>query len=611
MVSRWLAAASLFLFVGLRYGDPTWLLSRGLIVLGCSFAALFLGLFALTCHYLAGRSLVAITLIVGALSALAGGAALAVTIVAEWDVSRLMVAGETVLLFVLVWLNRPNLNAVVAATANALAFAVTLYPSIADGSLSEVARFSSVRYDESVRYLATSRHDLKVVDHVLFEPALEVSGGGLAKIDDRRVLLVTGDGQLVVLSPDQVGLGALKPGLQFPLTRQEYVQGVKVATPNFRVTGVLLEAKTSGPRKLYVTHHHWDAARKCVAFRLSETELDFGHLPPRLEWVARYTTEPCLSGEGLTNVNGGRLAFLDDDQILMTIGDHSSIAVPDPSRPHDWVYGTSVALRRGDWSVRTFTTGHRNPQGLLVENGEIWSTEHGPEGGDELNRLVEGSDYGWPRSTYGTEYGQKRWPLTEDDDVHAVGTKPLYAWVPSIGISNLIRIRGTAFPAWKSDLIVASLAGIGHGYSIFRVRLDGAHVVLVEKIPTRLLVRDLLEHADGRLLLWDGTGTIQMLEPATHVFASCSGCHALRRGQHGIGPDLMGVVGQKVARHAKYQYSESLRSLGGRWSRGRLDEFLRNPSAFAPGTSMQFAGIEDAAQRAAIIEYLDELDDRE
>ena len=72
----------------------------------------------------------------------------------------------------------------------------------------------------------------------------------------------------------------------------------------------------------------------------------------------------------------------------------------------------------------------------------------------------------------------------------------------------------------------------------------------------------------------------------------------------------MGIVGERVAHHTDYQYSEALRALGGRWTRARLDSFLQDPQGFAPGTTMDFPGIADAAQRAEIIEYLDDLDDR-
>jgi cytochrome c2 len=271
------------------------------------------------------------------------------------------------------------------------------------------------------------------------------------------------------------------------------------------------------------------------------------------------------------------------------------------------MYGTTVAIELETGAWRTFTSGHRNPQGLLAESGRLWSTEHGPHGGDELNLLVEGRDYGWPRSTYGTEYGKKEWPFAGKDDPHDDGVKPVFSWVPSVGISNLIRIRGELFSAWRGDLLVGSITGLGNGYSVFRVHLDDTRVILVERIQTGRSVRDLLELDDGRILLWDGGTTLQTVEPAAHVFAPCSGCHALRWDSHGIGPDLMGVVDDRVARFQEFPYSEALRALGGRWTPARLDEYLSDPAAFAPGTTMDFPGIADPSQRAMVIEYLDEI----
>ncbi len=87
----------------------------------------------------------------------------------------------------------------------------------------------------------------------------------------------------------------------------------------------------------------------------------------------------------------------------------------------------------------------------------------------------------------------------------------------------------------------------------------------------------------------------------------CSGCHVLRKRTHGIGPDLWDIVGSEVARHSGFQYSQSLKKFGGRWSRARLDKFLRDPEKLVPGTTMKTPGIEDKQQRQAIIEYLAKL----
>jgi aldose sugar dehydrogenase len=106
---------------------------------------------------------------------------------------------------------------------------------------------------------------------------------------------------------------------------------------------------------------------------------------------------------------------------------------------------------------RVVSLGHRNPQGLTVTSrGALFSTEHGPKGGDELNLITEGSNYGWPNVSLGTEY--KGYDLENHAPVgeHTGYQAPVFAWVPSIGPSNLIEVRGFD-RRWDGDLLVASL----------------------------------------------------------------------------------------------------------------------------------------------------------
>jgi len=606
-----LAAASVFLLAGYRYEDATWLLGPEPIFIATTFSFLFLGLLILTRRWLTSGGFLKNTFTIALASALTGGTLLAAVVVMQVPFSGLAVIDETLLMFTLVLLNQKTVPPNASLAINTCAFLFTIYPSIVNGSVTDLFHYHRIPPDESINYILTSRHDVRVVDQAVFQPPSKVLGGGFARIDDRRILLASGDGRMVVLTSDEEGVDVLGTELRFPLAYSAYSAAVERPTPFFRVTGVLLDDAGSDPRRLYIAHHAWNEEDSCLTLNLSEAEWNPDQVHAELvslEWISRYHTEHCIPASGLGNRSGGRLAFLDRTRILMTIGDHATKEVLDLDRDYAWEYGTIVLLRTDDWTARPFTTGHRNPQGLLVDGERVWSTEHGPQGGDELNLLVEGADYGWPRSTYGTEYGQRRWPLIEGDDPHGAGTKPVFAWVPSIAISNLIRIRGDTFPAWTGDLMLGSLPGLGNGNSIFRVKLDGLRVVMVERIYTKRSVRDLIEATDGKLILWDGSETIQIVEPATHVFSPCSGCHALRWRSHGIGPDLMGIVGERVAHHDDYQYSDALRSLGGRWTRTRLDSFLRDPRLFAPGTTMDFPGIADAAQRAAIIEYLDDLD---
>ncbi len=103
-----------------------------------------------------------------------------------------------------------------------------------------------------------------------------------------------------------------------------------------------------------------------------------------------------------------------------------------------------------------FSIGHRNPQGLARHpNGEIWDLEHGPQGGDEVNRLVAGHNYGWPVITYGKEYGTG---LSIGEGTHKDGMdQPLYYWVPSIAPSGMSFYQGSAFADWQGDLLLGAL----------------------------------------------------------------------------------------------------------------------------------------------------------
>ena len=117
-----------------------------------------------------------------------------------------------------------------------------------------------------------------------------------------------------------------------------------------------------------------------------------------------------------------------------------------------------VKLRKSKKLVQAeiYSYGHRNPQGLYRDSQteEIFAHEHGPQGGDELNLIQKGKNYGWPRTTYGKEYVSGRdiapetYPNTE---------QPLLYWVPSIAPSGLIRYRGKEFLKWQGDFLVGSL----------------------------------------------------------------------------------------------------------------------------------------------------------
>ena len=146
---------------------------------------------------------------------------------------------------------------------------------------------------------------------------------------------------------------------------------------------------------------------------------------------------------------------------------------------------------------RVFSYGHRNPQGLIYDEatGRILMMEHGPKGGDELNHIRAGRNYGWPAITYGVDYsGAVISPFTEAEGME----QPLQYWVPSIGPSGLAIYRGDLFPEWQGDLLLGSLIN----EEMRRLKLDGDTVVLDEAIFPEIKgrVRDVRVLGDGKIV---------------------------------------------------------------------------------------------------------------
>ena len=160
-----------------------------------------------------------------------------------------------------------------------------------------------------------------------------------------------------------------------------------------------------------------------------------------------------------------------------------------------------------------FTYGHRNPQGMAMHpvTGRIWLVEHGPRGGDELNLLKAGANYGWPRATHGIDYSgstispSKSLPGMED---------PVRVWVPSISPSGLAFYTGDRFPGWKGSVFTGALSD----NALIRIELDGDRYVGEERLLVDLLpyIRDVRQGPDGLLYIVTHTdsGGLYRLEPA-------------------------------------------------------------------------------------------------
>jgi glucose/arabinose dehydrogenase len=341
------------------------------------------------------------------------------------------------------------------------------------------------------------------------------AGGSIAVLGD-GFLVVTAIGDFYRLSwvPNGNTLRAQKLPLSVPFNRLALLKesGEGAAAP-FRITDLLVDERGDAA-ELYVAHHYWDPVARCVTLRVSSTTLPAAGTPA-VEWKTLFDSQPCLPvgemwpmGEQADR-SGGRLAR-HERGILLTIGDHGFDGLEGvdafPLEPGN-SYGKIVLIDEAG-SIIPFSIGHRNQQGLAIDTqGRIWSTEHGPEGGDELNLIVEGGNYGWPLASYGAEYGTDNWPFAVNARNHGEYREPAHAFVPSIGISQLIQITSKYLPRWTDDLLIASLqAG-----RVFRVRVSGDQVIYTEAIDLNTRIRDLVEARNGRIVLWNDDGQVATL----------------------------------------------------------------------------------------------------
>jgi glucose/arabinose dehydrogenase len=173
-------------------------------------------------------------------------------------------------------------------------------------------------------------------------------------------------------------------------------------------------------------------------------------------------------------------------------------------------------LGRATVPVETYAHGLRDPEGSAVhpQTGLLWTVDHGPQGGDELNVIRPGKDYGWPDVSYGRQYdnrrtdGRKNVPVGGGAGARADVEQPIYYWVPSIAPSGMMFYTGDMFPAWKGDLFVGALAG----QHLVRLVLKGERVAAEERLLTdaKQRIRDVRQGPDGSIYLLAGSDLVRL-----------------------------------------------------------------------------------------------------
>lgn len=323
----------------------------------------------------------------------------------------------------------------------------------------------------------------------------------LAFLPDGRMLVSERPGRLQLLSPD----GSRRAVSGLPEVR---------AVGQGGLLDLALHPDFSSNKQVYWTYAAPGPGGASTSLAMGRLD-GFALQDVRVLWTMQQRT-------GIGAHFGSRIRFGVDGTLYLTTGDRGNQArARDPSdaagkviRLNDdgSIPADNPFSGRSGYLPELFSLGHRNAQGLALRPGtsQLWLTEHGPRGGDELNLVKSGADYGWPLTTYGLAYSGAR--IAESSTAPGI-EPPVLHWTPSIAPSGLDFYSGTAFPAWQGDLLAGSLVG----RKLVRIRLSGDVVLGQDILLDGQLgrIRDVRVGPDGLvyILTDESNGGLFRLEP--------------------------------------------------------------------------------------------------
>lgn len=326
---------------------------------------------------------------------------------------------------------------------------------------------------------------------------------GMDFLPDGRILVTQKGGSMVLLSSDGMDiLGRITPIPRVDSSGQGGLLDVAV-DPDFDTNPWI-----------YWVYSEYNSTTSKTETVVAKAKLIGTHL---LNYTVIYRQSP-LSSYRSSSHFGSRLTFANDKTLFITLGDRRERgSAQNLSTP----VGKIIRINRdgspasGNPDLKTknalpeiWSYGHRNPQGAALhpETRELWISEHGPQGGDEINRIQPGANYGWPVKSYGCEYSAPTGEACRiGGGTHAPDySEPVSTWTPtSTAPSGMTFYTGTDFPEWKNNLFVGAL----RDQALWRIVLDGNKEIRREKLFADIgdRIRDVNQGPDGKLyLLTDG-----------------------------------------------------------------------------------------------------------
>jgi glucose/arabinose dehydrogenase len=354
--------------------------------------------------------------------------------------------------------------------------------------------------DEPVRIVSNfGTQNLKL--HILpFEDSYPT--GPFERLENNQFLFISKCGEVFFTRlTDQLEL--VKAGKS--LTK--YIPGAENSTDESSAKNVVYCRDLSGVKdslllenSLFVSYTIWDEAYNGARLAVSEFELDTANAEVIFKREI-YLSRPAIKEPFLGHQVGGKLALGENNNTLyLSVGDFSK-----PERVQDKTtsIGKVIRIDLKRLSAEVFSIGHRSPSGGLFydrETSELWLSEHGPRGGDEINLVKKGRNYGWPLVSYGTIYerdGMGNYYGNKFNS-HEGFEKPAITFMPSVGIGAIAKYASTGRnDYWDNDLFVAGMAAL----TLYRIKKDGSQLVYAEPVLNGYRIRAMKIDTQGNFYI--------------------------------------------------------------------------------------------------------------
>ena len=326
-------------------------------------------------------------------------------------------------------------------------------------------------------------------------------GPALAVMKDDTVLLGGGRAGGEIFTFNKDGKTLRKLGSFIPANR-------RLVDSRFAINDIAVLSESATAAKLLISYPRLGTGRSCV--EIAVDELAYDRKRQRIKFVSNwYVTKPCVPISAVQHT-AGRFEVIDMNSVYVTFGDLGYSLINDRAKRGD----LGSIFKLSAISATKVSQGHRNPQGIVMYNKvHLLAAEHGPRGGDELNLIKRGSDYGWPFVSYGQPYGGGDYVRPEKTGTHAGYPEPLTYWVPSIAPTELVQLPQQGWGNWNGAVVLGTLR---EEVLVF-IKLNPSMQV-VEKIQVDVghRVRDLELLSNGSMVMSTDSGqliTVSNLKP--------------------------------------------------------------------------------------------------